>query len=135
MNSPRPPKASETVNICSRAPFTPGDFACIGDINISLGSDCEYEVLASDVLVGGPYGCVDNYEVEIGEGTPEKYVPIPTSPVISKNELGKKLIYMVRDPLSGLNCWGYITIEDKLGPIITGNNYFKNFSYSGYGLP
>jgi hypothetical protein len=103
--------------------FTPGDFACKGEVQISLGQDCEYVVSANDLLAGGPYGCIDNYVVVVGEGTPDKYTPIPTSPIVTKNEIGKKLIYTITDPLSGLTCWGYITIEDKLGPLIIGSSY------------
>ncbi|NNF36493.1 MAG: HYR domain-containing protein, partial [Saprospiraceae bacterium] len=96
--------------------FTPNAFACKGMVNVSLGEDCKYTLRPEDVLEGGPYGCLENYEVTVGTGTHDNIIPIPTSPMITGDYIGIPLIYVIEDPLSGLKCWGYILIEDKLSP-------------------
>ncbi len=47
---------------------------------------------------------------------------LPTSPIVTGSEVGKKLNVKVIDNQTGNSCWGSILIEDKIAPIIVCTN-------------
>lgn len=47
---------------------------------------------------------------------------LPTSPVVTGNEAGKKLMVKIIDNQTGNSCWGSILVEDKLAPVIVCQN-------------
>lgn len=85
---------------------------CNNSVQISLDVDCLVEVTPDMVLEGqGTQGC--NYTVAVLGANDQ---PIPGSPFVDGSYIGETL--KVRVSLGANSCWGYITIEDKLAPII-----------------
>ncbi len=81
---------------------------------VSLGLDCTAEVTVA--MIGETQQCPNGqftvYVYTLGGDT------IPTSPVVTHDQIGMTLIASVRDNISGNSCWSYITVEDKMGPIM-----------------
>ena len=88
---------------------------------ISLDENCEALVGADDILEGGPYGCYDNYTIDIFYDI-EMTQPVPTSPYVTGQDLDDTLVVMVTEPFIGNSCWGKIFIKDYLAPQITCEN-------------
>lgn len=85
---------------------------CNNNVQISLDGDCSVEVTPDMVLEGqGTVGC--DYTVVILGSNGQ---PIPNSPIVSGDYIGQTLTAEVQ--LGANSCWGYITIEDKLPPVI-----------------
>ena len=87
--------------------------ACNDNVQISLDEDGCVEVGADMVLEGGPYGCYDDYIVEI-----LNQFGFPTGNQVCCNNVGETKTVRVTDPNTGNKCWGTITVEDKLPPVI-----------------
>ena len=96
-------------------PFPVTELACNDQINISLNADCEALIRPDMILEGGPYACYDCYHVilEYQDGT-----PVPTSPLVTSEEVGELLVARILDTCSGSGnlCWGYVLVESKLFP-------------------
>lgn len=86
--------------------------ACNNSVQISLDTDCEVEVTPDMVLEGQATGGCD-YTVQVLGSNNQ---PIPTSPIVGAAYVGETLT--VKVSVNGNACWGTITIEDKLAPII-----------------
>jgi hypothetical protein len=85
---------------------------CNNSVQISLDTDCMVEVTPDMVLEGqGTTGC--DYTVQV-LGSDNQ--PIPTSPIVGAAYIGETLT--VKISLGANSCWGSITIEDKLPPVI-----------------
>jgi len=85
---------------------------CNNSVQISLDTDCSVEVTPDMVLEGqGTSGC--DYTVSVLGSNGQ---PIPGSPVVGAAYIGETLT--VKVSLGANSCWGTITIEDKLPPII-----------------
>ena len=85
---------------------------CNNSVQISLDTDCSVEVTPDMVLEGqGTYGC--DYTVSVLGSNGQ---PIPGSPVVGAAYIGETLT--VKVSLGANSCWGTITIEDKLPPVI-----------------
>ncbi len=86
---------------------------CNDDVVIALdGDDCE-QVLGADLLLeGGPYGCYEDYIVEIiGKG----------GDVLDGDDVGLTFVVRVTDPENMNNfCETNITVVDNIAPTITG---------------
>ncbi len=86
---------------------------CNNNVQISLDDDCEVEVTADMILEGqGPSPDCDYVVTVLGSNNQ----PIPTSPVVNGDYIGQTL--KVRVSLGANSCWGTISIEDKLAPVI-----------------
>jgi len=83
-------------------------------IQVSLADNCEATIGADDILEGGPYGCYDNYTVELFYDE-LMYQPLPTSPVVTGADLGQTRWARVTAP-DGNSCWGVVYVEDKQIP-------------------
>ena len=92
------------------------ELACNDLVQVSLDENCEVHVGADLVLEGGPYSCYDNYLVEVYEGYEPFQTLVPTSPVVTKAQIGKHLTVKVMDPTTGNVCWSRLIVEDKLPP-------------------
>ena len=90
------------------------DLVCNNGINFSLDPSCEGVITADMILEGGPYGCLDTYTVILED---ENGNIVPNN-LVNGNHVGQTLTATVVDPFSGLTCWGSITIEDKVPPVI-----------------
>ncbi|MEE9437476.1 MAG: Calx-beta domain-containing protein, partial [Saprospiraceae bacterium] len=83
------------------------NLACNNNLNISMSAeDCTAIITADMILEGGPYGCYDDYIIEI-EG-------------LTGVEITQSGTYTVSiiDPDSGVSCWGTINVESKSAPVI-----------------
>ncbi len=87
--------------------------ACNDNVQISVDEDGCSEVLADQILEGGPYGCYDDYIVEV-----LNQFGFPTGNQVCCNNVGQTKTVRVTDPDTGNKCWGSITVEDKLPPVI-----------------
>ncbi len=89
--------------------------ACRGTTQISLDMNCEATITPMMILEDEGISCPAGiFEVEVSSAAGV----IPTSPIVNKDYVGQTLTVTVRDTDSGNSCWGYIIIEDKLGPQI-----------------
>ncbi|MCB0529423.1 MAG: HYR domain-containing protein, partial [Saprospiraceae bacterium] len=88
---------------------------CNDIVFIALGPDCMTEIGADDVLEGGPYGCYDDYIVEIDKIPPYGNGPwVPA--ILSAADVGKSYAVRVTDPTTGNKCFGNIKVQDNLPP-------------------
>jgi hypothetical protein len=99
-----------TVTVLEHQPDFP-ELACNDEVNVSLGPDCTREITADMILEGDDYGCYDNYYIVISQGTAPGGGPIPTSPVVTLDEVGQQLIVQVCNVETGECCWGYLNVE------------------------
>jgi hypothetical protein len=90
---------------------------CNDLVYFSLDQDCTAPVGADDVLEGGPYGCYNNYVVELDRTAPFGNGPWTTN-VAGPGDVGKTYAYRVTDPKTGNKCWGNIKFEDKIAPTL-----------------
>jgi hypothetical protein len=91
---------------------------CNDMVNISLDASCSAFIAADQMLEGGPYGCYDNYIVELDKVAPFGNMAGPWVPaVVDSTDIGKSYAARVVDPATGNSCWGMVTIEDKLAPV------------------
>ncbi|MBK7810888.1 MAG: HYR domain-containing protein [Saprospiraceae bacterium] len=98
--------------------------ACNDDVQISLDDSCWATITPDMVLEGGPYRCYDNYTVAIKDWANLNGPNIDRRPNIAgiqigRQDIGRVLRVTITDPSTGNNCWGKLTVEDKLPPIMT----------------
>ncbi|MEZ4960201.1 MAG: HYR domain-containing protein [Saprospiraceae bacterium] len=105
---------SFNVNVIEFVPTVSG-ITCNELVQVSLDASCEAEITADMILEGSNYGCYGDFTVTILNSLG---APIPTSPVVNSNYIGKTLTVKVLNPDNGLYCWGEIYVEDKLAPEI-----------------
>ncbi len=87
--------------------------ACNGDTQVSLDVDCQVMITADMILNDQVTSCPNgNYVVTVSN------VYGDISNPVSSNYIGQDLYAKVTDTNTGNSCWGNITLEDKLGPII-----------------
>ena len=87
---------------------------CNGAINLSLDVNCMAIVTADMILEGGPYGCYDNYCIEVTNSS-----GVIVDNVFDLSDVGQTFQVSIIDCLGGGNsCWGEVTIEEKLIPEI-----------------
>ncbi|MBV6442789.1 MAG: hypothetical protein EPGJADBJ_04515 [Saprospiraceae bacterium] len=98
---------------------------CNDFVYVSLDQDCTEELNADQVLEGGPYGCYDEYVVQLDKTPP--YGNGPWVPgVLGPQDVGKTYAVRVFDDLDGdgvldaneNTCWGNLKVEDKLAPVL-----------------
>jgi subtilisin-like proprotein convertase family protein len=94
---------------------------CNDMVNISLeGETCTEIVNADLVLEGGPYGCYDDYDVNLyfDEGKNNPVNNNSDNDELNGDNVGQTLTVEVIDPETGVSCWGKILVEDKVPPVI-----------------
>ncbi len=94
-------------------PNPTGVLACNDVVQISVPQNGELVVGADDILEGGPYGCYDDYLVNIIDTSGASL-----GNLITCEEIGLLLTVMVTDPANNNSCWGQIMIKDKLAPVL-----------------
>lgn len=98
---------TETVTIGSVS----ASLACIGDVNISVGGDCEFlvtpEMISADVL--DPNAA---YAVILMDAA-GNIIPNAT---VTPELLNQRLTVKLMDGCSGNACWSHVTFEDKVAP-------------------
>lgn len=97
---------------------------CNDNVQVTLDEDCLAEVTADMILEGGPYGCYDEYVVTIKNAigqvlaTGGGAVGAPGA-LVDASFIGGTYTVEVMDPENGnIKCWGTLTVEDKLPPIM-----------------
>lgn len=80
---------------------------CNDDLQLSLDEECMMVVTADMILEGGPYGCLDNYVVEIQDSKGVNY-----GNTLTAENIGQDLKVRVTSPENN-SCWGKIILEDK----------------------
>ncbi|MBU6341658.1 MAG: HYR domain-containing protein, partial [Bacteroidetes bacterium] len=103
----------KVVNVVS----TPSALFCNDQVNVSIDADCNTQVLPDDVLEGS-YGCLDDYLVELDRNAPFGNGPW-TNSTLTSADIGKTYQARVTHLGSGNYCYGLITVEDKLPPVLT----------------
>jgi|GEM_PF-4557781 len=90
--------------------------ACNDHVQISLDQNCIANIGADDILEGGNYGCYDTrYSVMII--TPMGGTISPA--IVNASYIGNgPHTVKVTDVVTGQSCWGTVTVEDKLPPVI-----------------
>jgi len=90
-----------------------GAVACIDHINLSIDNACGTIVLSGMILTGELEGN-NTYEVFVidihGDTVPNA--------TLTWEHVGQTFKVSVVSQCTGQSCWGYVTVEDKLGPII-----------------
>jgi hypothetical protein len=85
--------------------------ACNDLVQISLNEYGTAFIGADDILEGGPYGCYEDYSVNLLN---EFGFPIGNVGVCAY--IGQVWDVQVMDPETGNKCWGQVVFEDKLAP-------------------
>ena len=103
-------KVTKIVNVIN----TPDKLTCNDHVYVSLDADCTEPFLPDDILEGS-YGCYDDYEVKITT------IPAgnPVSSTLTSANIGQTYKVSIKHLVSGANCWGLVTVEDKLPPVIS----------------
>jgi subtilisin-like proprotein convertase family protein len=88
---------------------------CNDEVQVSLDEDCVLVLGADQILEGGPYGCYDEYTVEMQING----VWVPA--VLNNSHVGQTIVVRVTDDNypAGNSCWGTVVVEDKLIPEIS----------------
>ena len=90
-----------------------GALACFDHINLSIDNECGTLLLSGLVLTGDQSGN-DNYEVIIKD-MDGNIIPDAT---FTWQDVGKTFKVAILSRCSGQSCWGFVTVEDKLPPVI-----------------
>ncbi len=85
---------------------------CNDNLNISLSNDCSLEI-TPDIILESPTFPDDSYLITILD---ENGNPAPTT--LDGAYVGQTVEITVTHLCSGNKCWGNVTIEDKLAPVI-----------------
>ncbi|HEB61996.1 MAG TPA: hypothetical protein ENI82_02485, partial [Bacteroidetes bacterium] len=89
--------------------------ACNDEVQISVDENCVGMVLPDMILEGGPYGCYDNYTVQIFSSMPVN-VAGAVGDISNPAPLGTWVVGVYDE--TGNNCWSTITVLDKIPPTI-----------------
>lgn len=116
VNGPEDKTCCFNVNVLEYPnPIT--SLVCNDLVYVSLDESCQYCLGADGVLEGGPYGCYDDYIVEVDKTAPfgnGPWLPACFGPA----DVNKTYQVRVTDPATGNKCWGNVKIEDKLPPVL-----------------
>lgn len=88
--------------------------ACNDLVQVSLDENCE-AVIAPDMILEDPAYDNSHYAVIIRMENGD----IVPSETVTAEHIGMTLETQVIIPVCGISCWGFITVEDKLPPVIT----------------
>jgi hypothetical protein len=97
------------VTILEYIPSNP-QMACINQINVHIGSDCEQEIIPAMVLAGREYYCFDNYVLTLFQRNEEGTFDTITPNVVGIDQINQEVRYEVYDPRNDVSCWGNLNI-------------------------
>jgi len=97
------------------------NLACNGGINVSISEDCFAEVTVDLILENPPFGLYPdtdaNYNITIMDAQADTIVRSATADrIIGQEYIDKRLEVSVELVPCGISCWGFVTVEDKIGP-------------------
>ncbi|MCB9345381.1 MAG: HYR domain-containing protein [Lewinellaceae bacterium] len=114
---PNDPGCTQTIKQFVNVVQTPSTIYCNDQVYVSLPASCTGEIMPDDILEG-TYGCFDDYVVELDKTLPYGDGPwLPST--LSATDIGKTYQARVTHLVSGNKCWGSVTIQDKLAPKMT----------------
>ncbi|MCB0520564.1 MAG: T9SS type A sorting domain-containing protein [Lewinellaceae bacterium] len=103
---------------------------CNNSVQVSLNQDCIASIYPAMILEGEPAACVNDdllplgayYQITMVTTLSGLLIPdmVPSTPNIYEVDgsyVGQTLIVKVMDIVYSNPCWGYATLEDKLGPV------------------
>ncbi|WP_235297871.1 T9SS type A sorting domain-containing protein [Portibacter marinus] len=88
---------------------------CLAELNVSLDQTCEAIIGPSDFVTGQICSDIDLYTVSAIINGEEVSGPTIT---FTQDQIGQEIDVTVFDPNMVNSCWGTVTIEDKVAPII-----------------
>ncbi len=91
-----------------------GPLACLDHVNLSIDNDCGTRIVASMILTG-VHQDNDSYIIYVIDMATGDTIPDAT---VTWEHVGMTFKVSVRNRCTGQSCWGFVTIEDKLPPII-----------------
>ena len=87
---------------------------CNDHVHASMNADDCYRDFIADDFLENPGDC--GYEVVLSY--PFQVAPCIPPTRANRDLLGYTVVYQVKDPATNNSCWGYVTIEDKTGPLV-----------------
>lgn len=78
---------------------------CNAQVTVTLSYGEEATITPDLILEGGPYGCPEQYEVEVSENN----IPRP-EPIVTLADTNKVLIVTITDLNTGNSCWGELIV-------------------------
>ena len=93
-----------------------GQLSCLGQINLSLGSDCE-EMITADMMLGPGQvvGCTEDYCVMVTDASGNEIL----GGIVNETHIGQVVTVQVCPNCNEGNCcWGEILVEKKVTSII-----------------
>ena len=96
------------------------NLACNNGVNVSINEDCYASIYPDLILESPPFATFPdngmNYEITLTEmnGTPVTSAPN----TVDQDYVGQTLKVSIELVPCGISCWGFVTIEDKIGPKI-----------------
>jgi len=106
------PGCIQSVQTLVQVVTTPSTLVCNDQVQVSLDSTCS-ATITPDMVLEGTYGCFDDYAVLLTSPS-----GVPLGNTVDANHIGQTLTATVTHLNSGNTCWGLITIEDKLPPVV-----------------
>lgn len=91
-----------------------GSMTCLSQVNVSLDPSCQTRILPSSLLVGGGYGCLDNYNLQLQNLGSTNLV----NNTISSNEIGSTIRAIITDKKTGTGCSSLIKVADFSPPTL-----------------
>ncbi|MEP7322637.1 MAG: hypothetical protein ABI761_11995, partial [Saprospiraceae bacterium] len=110
------PGSSGTTDVpAGDAVFPDCNLVCNNSVNVSMPASvgCTRTLTPADFLQNPTLGCSYSVVLSYPFGT-----NTPGGGIVDKTHLGYTFIYHVIDNANGNSCWGYITVEDKAGPLL-----------------
>ncbi len=97
------------------------NLACNGGVNVSISEDCFAEVTVDLILENPPFDVFPdteaNYAITIMDALADTIVETPTADrIVGQEYVGRTLEVSVELIPCGISCWGFLTVEDKIGP-------------------
>lgn len=83
--------------------------ACLSQINIVLGPDCQRQLYPNEVILGEADVCANGFGIEIFN---QHNRIIGSS--LGLTEIGQSLTYRVFDRITGQSCWGLVQVKSEL---------------------
>ncbi|MEZ4919425.1 MAG: hypothetical protein R2792_10015 [Saprospiraceae bacterium] len=119
---PDDPGCEITLKTIVNVLATPTTLSCNNLVQIALDADCVEEI-TPDMILEGTYGCFDDYIVEMDVTLPLGNGPwIPA--IVDGSDVGQTYSVRVTHQVSGNNCWGQITVQDELPPVLECEDIF-----------
>lgn len=86
--------------------------SCDNLVHVSLEEDCS-SLIRPQTILEGNYGCADDFIVDINQSG---------NNIVTSDHIGQTLPVNVTNTETGMSCWGYILVEDKLPPSFSCQN-------------